>query len=119
MFAQKRKKSEENRKILTAKRKKIQGPSLPVNNISINNIPQVPESPKNILHKTTKSTKKIPSQTQKKHNSFRIINLLRQSFKLKIPNLTGLNIEKLLRTHVLYHKNGNRQNNPTIVYRSV
>jgi hypothetical protein len=25
---------------------------------------------------------------------------------LKIPNLTGLNIEKLLPTHVLFHKNG-------------
>jgi hypothetical protein len=61
-FAQKRKKTEENRKILTAKRKKIQGPSLPVNTVAINNLPQVPESPKNKLEKITKSTKKIPSK---------------------------------------------------------
>ena len=46
---------------MTAKRKKIQGPTLPVNTIAINNLPQVPESPKNKIDKIT--TKKIASKT--------------------------------------------------------
>ncbi len=94
-FAQKRKKTEENRKILTAKRKKIQGPSLPVNSISINNLPQVPESPKNKLDKIT--TKKIPSKTP-------IVKNIKKTFSNNSPSTPIVQIENSKLNWTQYRK---------------